>query len=137
MLEPGRILLIDCPLVDPPHDKFVVVLCLEPKPLFAFINSGIRPFIQARQFLLDAQVEIDCRNHRCLHHNSYIDCSEPFTWATDDFENQLRQQPNRNKGLCSKAVLTRILEAITAATTISQRDKAAITAALMSLVESR
>jgi hypothetical protein len=136
MLKPGGILLIDCSLVDPPHDKFVVVLCLEPKPLFAFINSKIRPFIQARQSLLDAQVEIDCRNHRCLHHDSYVDCSEPFTWEAKDFEDQLQREPYRNKGLCSRAVLIKVLEAVEAATTISSRDKVAIATALTPFIES-
>jgi hypothetical protein len=63
-----------------------------------------------------------------------VDCSEPFTWQAEDFEEQLRRAPHRNKGVCSNAVLAKVLEAVKAATTVSPRDKAAITAALMSFM---
>lgn len=133
MLKPGEIILVDCPLVDPPHDKFVVVLCLEPKPLFVFINSKINNFVRNRQALLNAQVTIDRQNHQFLDHDSYIDCAEPFTWSIEDFEKQLQQETERKKRQCSESVIRRIIDAINTAPTIALRDKAAIASALNSI----
>lgn len=130
MLEPGELILIDCPIVNPPHDKFALVLSLKPKPLFAFINSRINEFIQKQPRLLEVQVLIDCRHHTCLNYDSYLDCSEVVTQSLTDIEEQLRREPSRDKGRCSTKVLKAVVAAINKAHTISPLNKQWITDAL-------
>lgn len=123
MIRPGEILLLDLPLVDPPHDKFVLVLAISPKAYFAFINSRITDFAQARPALRKAQVVIDAASHKFLNYDSYLDCADTFYQGETDLQRiykQLETEPSRHKGSCSPAVLRRALSALNEAPTVSK-----------------
>lgn len=124
MIQPGEILLLDLPLVDPPHDKFVLVLSVEPAAFFAFINSKISPFYRDRPHLSAAQVIIDAQNHSFLDYDSYVDCANPFIQEEIDLnriESQLRKDPWRRKSHCSPTVLTLVLLALMECRSVSPR----------------
>lgn len=57
-LTPGRVLLLHCDFTTPPKDKFLLLTCLDPEPLFFIINSAINEYIHSREWLLRCQVEI-------------------------------------------------------------------------------
>ncbi len=60
---------------DPKH-KFHVLVQIEPRPLFFFINSEIHPYVQADDALLRQQVRLPVRTHGFLRYDSYLDCHE-------------------------------------------------------------
>lgn len=138
MIRPGEILLLDLPIVDPPHDKFVLVLAVSPDAFFAFINSNISPFLAARPNMRNVQVTIDAAAHRFLNYDSYINCAEPFFRDGVDLqliEEQLRIDPWRRKGACSTVVLEQVLDALENARTVSQHIRDAVRTALRPLID--
>lgn len=124
MIQPGEILLLNIPLVDPPHDKFMLVLSISPKAYFVFINSRISDFIRGKTHLLQAQVIIDAHSHRFLDYDSYVDCSGPFYQGEPDLQRihyQLQSDPWRRKGMCTPEVLNQVLAALNTTPTVSPR----------------
>ena len=63
-----------------PKDKFVIIACIDTKPWGFFINTEINQFKQNQPELLACQVPIKAANHKCLDHDSYVDCTDllPF-----------------------------------------------------------
>lgn len=138
MISPGEILLLDIPLVDPPHDKFTLVLSVSPKAYFVFINSRISDFIRGKPDLLQAQVTIDAGSHRFLEYDSYLNCSEVFYQGEPEMERirvQLRNDPSRHKGMCSTEVLNKVLAALNEAPTVSGRIRKAAQESLSPLLK--
>ena len=108
-LQPGTILYLHCDFIRPAKEKFLALLCKEPMPLFFFINSGIRPFIQRRESLRRCQVRIGADDHPCLDYDSWVDCTEACT--VSDYLRQIERNEARIKDRVSADVLGAIIEA--------------------------
>lgn len=126
-LHIGAILHLYCSFTRPPKDKFLVVVCLDPKPLLVFINSKINAFVQSNPSLAQCQVLIDAENHAFLDYDSYIDCSDVCSFPYDHLEEQVETQL---KGAVSNDVLSEIGATIQKSPLISPRQLSWIVQAL-------
>ena len=110
---PGQIFHLHCNFITPPKEKFLILACCEPKPLFFFINSGVHRFVQADQDLSRCQVVIDAKSHTFLNYDSYVDCREPIDRFTrEDVESQVLNSMDRIKCAITDGVKNEILSAI-------------------------
>lgn len=97
-LTPGRALQLRCDFTTPPKDKYLVLACVEPEPLFLVINSKINELIQRRAWLLQCQVRINQEDHHFLQHHSYIDCTNAYNIALGTIYDQIESDIGRLKG---------------------------------------
>lgn len=129
-LTPGRVVLLHCGFTTPPKDKFLVLVALEPEPLFFVINSKINEFIRKRNHLAQCQVEIGHEEHPFLQHHSFIDCTEARKIALSDVHEQLERETGRLKDNISWNTREQIIAAVKFAKTIPAKQKAEILSAL-------
>ena len=61
-----------------PKDKLVAIVCRDLKPMGFLINSGVNRYIQKQPDLLACQAVIEASSHRCLDHDSYVDCVDLY-----------------------------------------------------------
>jgi len=126
-LHIGAILHLYCSFTRPPKDKFLIVVCLDPKPLLVFINSRINALVQSNPDLAQCQVLIDAENHAFLDYDSFIDCSDVCSFPIEHLEGQVEEQL---KGTVSSGVLSGIGEVIQKSPLISPRQLSWIAQAL-------
>lgn len=79
------------------------------------INTGIHPLIQKRPELLACQALIEKSHHRCLSHDSYVDCIDLY-----DFEDE---ELVEGAVPISEQAMLRIKEAVDKSKTIEKRYK--------------
>ncbi len=79
------------------------------------INSGIRKYIQNRPGLLASQAVIEESNHKCLSHDSYVDCVDLYEFEDTELI--------EDKGPIHKQAMIRIKEAVDNSKTIEVRYK--------------
>ena len=78
----------NCKLVRPkPKLKYVVTVGQNTTDTFwgFMINSQIRPFITSKPDLLACEARILASQHPVLRHDSYIDCTNLYSFPTRDF----------------------------------------------------
>lgn len=122
-LAPGRVVFLHCGFTTPPKDKFLVLLALEPEPLFFVINSKINDFIRKRAHLAECQVEIGHEEHPFLRHHSFIDCTEARRIALTEVYEQLERGIDRLKDEINPKVRDQIVAAVKFAKTIPAKQK--------------
>src|SRR4030065_2199499 len=74
-LVPGMILRLFCPFTSPPKFKFILLLSMNPEPVFFIINTKPNPFVLPK--FPDQQIPVIQRDYTFLTHDSYIECSTP------------------------------------------------------------
>lgn len=120
-LQPGQVLYLFCDFTSPPKEKYLILVCAEPKPLFFLINSEIHPYIKVRPELNQCQVSIKKNDHIFLDHDSYIDCIDVKELVLEEIESQLLIDMSRIKGIITQQVVDDIIKAVEAAKTIIPR----------------
>lgn len=98
-----------------PKNKYVAIVCRDLRPMGFLINSSIHKYIQNRPNLLACQAVIEESNHKCLSHDSYVDCADLYEF--DDTELV------EDYGPVSKQAITRIKKAVNNSKTIEIRYK--------------
>lgn len=98
-----------------PKNKYVVIVCRDLRPMGFLINTGIHPLIQKRPELLACQALIEKSHHRCLSHDSYVDCIDLY-----DFEDE---ELVEGAVPISEQAMLRIKEAVDKSKTIEKRYK--------------
>ena len=73
-ITPGRIVNIYCDFVAPPHEKFIIIVNVQPNLLGFFINSDINAFKRGHQKIANTQLRILQQEHPFLDADSYVDC---------------------------------------------------------------
>lgn len=121
---PGRILYLFCDFTTPPKEKFLVVGCVTPKPLFLIVNCRISNFIYKRPHLLHGQVRIDGESYGCFQHECFVEC----TTAIDSFTvqqviEQVINEMARIKEMISDSDRYAILDAVKNADTLIEKHK--------------
>ena len=131
-LQPGRVVYLFCEFIIPkPKDKYLLVCCIDPLPLFFVINSEVSDFIKERDHLLRCQAKLDVATHDFLDHDSYIACHEAKSEFTGgDISKQLLSDMGRIKGMISNDVRDQVLAAVKACTVLPSREKVWILKAL-------
>lgn len=132
--QPGRILYLHCDFTTPPKPKYLLTCCIEPRPHFFIINSGINEFKRLRHNLRNLQVRIECVSHPCLSDDSYIDCSTLIDGENiPDLEEQVMADIGRLKDPLDQDTKTAVLLATLMATTLSAQQKALVQEGLTSV----
>jgi hypothetical protein len=131
-LQPGRVVYLFCEFTVPkPKDKYLLLGCIDPLPLFFVINSEVSDFIKERAHLLRCQARLDVASHDFLDHDSFIACHEAKSeFSVDDINKQLLSDMDRIKGMISNDVRDQVLAAVKACTVLPNREKVWILKAL-------
>lgn len=130
-LTAGRVILLYCDFTKPkPKDKFLVLVSIEPEPLFFVVNSEVSEFIRKREWLIRCQVEIGHEEHPFLKHHSFIDCTEVQKIALSDVYEQIERDISRLKDEINPQVREQIIAAVKFAKTLSAKQKTGILSAL-------
>lgn len=129
-LVPGRILHLHCSFTNPPKQKFVVVVSMNPEPLLFLINSEISQWLEKRQDLRDCQVVIHHADHTYLRYDSYLDCTQAKPQQVEEIERQLMENLDGVKDFITSGEREATLYAVQACRTLSAREKRRITEGL-------
>jgi hypothetical protein len=120
-LQPGQVLYLFCRFTDPQKDKYLVLLCLEKRPLLFVINSSVPQFITERPHMLKCQVKLCSSDYNFLEHDSYINCAE-VRYDFDELEirNQILADVGRIRGELNSITKREIICAVKGSKTISK-----------------
>ncbi len=109
----GTIFRLFCNFTAPPKDKYLLLLCTDPDPIFFFINSKIGNFYANKGDLRDLHVQILRAEYSFLSHDSFIDCNQPIeVFAREEILAQVRAHPDRIVGTLSENGKVRVSQAI-------------------------
>ena len=122
-LVPGMIVRLFCPFTSPPKHKFLLLLSMNPEPVYFIINSLPNPFL-IRNFP-DQQVPIKQSDYSAfLSCDSFIDCSKPRgDFTVDEIRKKVLADVGRIKGKLTKADRASVVVAINRNRTIEARLK--------------
>ena len=130
-LVPGTILHLSCSFTNPPKDKFVILVVVNPEPVVFMVNSEISRWLQDRPALRDCQVTLHQHDHAFLNYNSYIDCTNAVRqFTTQDLERQLVQDLGKIKGKITQQEREAVLYSVQNCRTIESNLKGLIIVAL-------
>jgi len=95
LIVPGRFVKLWCPFTDPPKEKYLLVVAIEPFLIAFLVNSELTAFQKSREDLRADHISF---SGAFLHHPSQLDCS----CAIHDFEiedvcAQIEADPKRVK----------------------------------------
>jgi hypothetical protein len=128
---PGYIFYLHCSFAKPPKSKYLLLACVEPKPLFFIINSTIHNFYQIRPHLKACQVQISCASHSFLDHDSFIDCTNVILdFDKASVQQQVLASMTRIKGLIDSQCKAAVITAVTQSLSLEHRYKNMILTAL-------
>lgn len=131
-LRAGSVFYLFCDFTTPPKEKFLLLACISPAPLFLIINSEISEFYQCRPHLRDRQVQISAAEHDFLTHDSFVDCTQVFTQFSEErIQDQSLSDIGRIKGAISLTACAAVIKAVQASRTIELKYKQWILAELM------
>ncbi|HKV37599.1 MAG TPA: hypothetical protein VJX67_00190 [Blastocatellia bacterium] len=121
----GLVLYLHCDFIKKAYqDKFLLLACVNPAPLYLVINSEPAAFIRANKALLDCQVCITKNDHSFLDHDSYVDCLKAYSIEQSEVERQvLSEMGKRLKGRLSSKAVQAVLDAVADSPTLIRRDQ--------------
>ncbi len=110
---PWQILRLFCQFTTPPKNKHLLIVCINPRPLFFIVNSKIHPYVKGRPDLKSCQVLLKASQHLFLAHDSYVDCRDVCTnFSLDDIVTQVQTGRQRMKGFISEDAQEQVMAAI-------------------------
>ncbi len=127
----GNIYYLFCRFTNPNKNKYLLLVCADPEPIFFVINSAVNQFISKMPELYQCQVCIDVGHHQFLDYDSYANCTEPIRIDYSEIENQLLSDMSRFKGKIIPEVQEKVLSAVHKSRTINRRDKELIMTSLI------
>ncbi|NJM43126.1 MAG: hypothetical protein HC858_02405 [Brachymonas sp.] len=129
-IKPGAVIKLMARMDDGQiKEKRFVVLAVSSSTLTCVINSSVNPYIANRDHLMRCQVKIDRAQHAFMAHDSFVDCSRIRTYALNDIQTQLNNQPEWLLGEINHELRTQILSALK----FSPNQPAQVTACLEAL----
>ena len=112
-LLPWQILRLFCQFTTPPKNKHLLMVCVQPHPLFFMVNSKIHPYIKTRPYLKSCQVLLKTSQHFFLAHDSFVDCREVCTnFSLEEVVAQAYTNRQRMKGFISEEAQEQVIAAI-------------------------
>jgi hypothetical protein len=94
----------NCPYAG--EDKFVVIVCKDPKYRGFFINTDeLRPFIQKHPERLESQIKIKASDYKFLTHDSWINCYELY-----EFEDKYLEDRRVVVNIITKAKIRKVVK---------------------------
>lgn len=105
------------------HEKRYVVLHVDAdKTTACVINSAISRFIQDRKNLLRCQVAMSAATHGFMDHDSYVDGSRTWVYATDSVVEELMSHGDWILGTMTGDLRDRLVAALLCSPALSQDD---------------
>jgi len=122
-LVPGIIVRLFCPFTSPPKHKFLLLLSMNPNPVFFIINTQPNRFL-IRNFP-DLQILIKQNEYAdFLSRDSFIDCSTPRDdFTVEDIKRKVLADVGRIKGKLTESDRAAVVDAIKRNRTIEARLK--------------
>src|SRR4030067_1619536 len=122
LLVPGMILRLFCPFTSPPKYKFILLLSMNPEPVFFIINTKPNRFV-LRKFP-DQQIPVIQRDYTSPTHDSYIECSTPRSeFTAEAMRAKGLADLGRIKGMLTEADRAAVVGAIKRNRTIETSQK--------------
>jgi len=111
-LVPGMIVRLFCPFTSPPKHKFLLLLSMNPNPVFFIINTQPNRFL-IRNFP-DQQILIKQNEYAAfLSRDSFIDCSTPRgDFTAEDIRRKVLADVGRIKGKLTEPDRAAVVDAI-------------------------
>jgi len=123
-IKPGIVLYLSCNFTTPPKEKYLLLVSVNPKPLFFIINSEINDFIKHRPHLFESQIMLDYTICNFLAHNSYIDCTKVLdNFHLDEVEQQVLSDFSRLKDRLNPDTIDKIIEVVGKSKTLTPQHK--------------
>ncbi len=120
-LKPGRVFYLSCDFTTPPKDKYLLLVCIEPRPLFFVINSRIHDYIKKRPEMLSRQVCLAAGEYDFLEHDSYVNCADAIDFFhIKDIEQQVLKSLDRTKGSISQEARKQVISVVKGSQTINK-----------------
>lgn len=130
-LKAGVVLYLFCDFIDPPKNKYVLIVCVTDPPKLFLINSEIPDFVQKNPDLKACQVKLKASDYSFLEHDCYVNCAEVVDAFDEEvIRSQLMSQMTRIKGELNQTTKNAIIMAVKGTRLISDYDKGLIMAAL-------
>ncbi len=130
-LRPGMVLYLDAAFTNPPKPKYVLLACLDPRPVVLVINSQVNPNVESDPARAGRHVKLSAADYAFLQHDSYLDCSKGYSIDCDtDVSGQLVCDLSRIKGELCCADRQSVVTTIRTSATIPMRIRKAIEAAV-------
>lgn len=129
-LTPGRVLYLWCNFIDPPKNKYVVLLWKRKNCLLFMINSNIVRFIQADEHLRSLQIKLKVTEYGFLDYDSWINCMDVKSIALEEIQKQLMQDVSRIKDELTLETREQVRMVVGTAQTISPLHKKLIMSSL-------
>ena len=120
---PGNVYYLYCTFTTPNKNKYLLLVCINPHPIFFTINSEINEFKLKSPDLKQCQVGIDAGQHNFLDYDSFIDCTRSIQIDFSEVENQLLPDMTRFKGKIVLEIHKQVIAAVKKSKTISRQDK--------------
>lgn len=115
LIVPGRVLRLFCAFTDPPKEKFVVVVAINPCCLGFLINSSATELQKSKKHLSDELISVSKADGYDFLTNpqpSILDCTFAADFDLDEMVAQLTQDPSWVHGLITDATRNRIIEVV-------------------------
>jgi hypothetical protein len=123
-ITPGQVLKLFCSFTNPPKEKFLLVVSVNPAICIFIINTSIHPFIKSKYDLLESQVLIKKEDYQFLDHDSYIACHEIINhFSMDEIRKQIQLDISRIKEKINANTRNNILIAIDKCRALSKVEK--------------
>jgi hypothetical protein len=120
----GAVLYLRCDFIKKSYqDKFVLVACVNPSPLYLIINTEPAAFIRASAELLACPVRIKSSEHAFLDHDSYVNCLTAHSIEQSEVERQVLSDMGRIKGRLCDDSIREVLDAVADSPTLIRRDQ--------------
>src|SRR2546423_726525 len=106
---PGQIFYLFCDFTIPSaKDKYVVLACVNPRPLVLLINTKKSELVRTDPELESTQVLLTPSDYPFLRHDSYINCLSSHDMRQDEIEQQVLLDMSRIKGRLNRQCISEL-----------------------------
>jgi hypothetical protein len=121
-LRPSAVVKLFCHFTNPPKEKRLVIVGLNPELLLLVVNTNIPRFYQNKPHLSCQQIILEKQKENFLHHDSWLDCSEVIReFEIEEIKEILVNDSARILGELSDETISRIMDVVADSETLEQR----------------
>jgi hypothetical protein len=125
--RPGVVVKLFCKFTDPQKEKRLLIVSVEPYPLFFVINSNTNEYKQKRPHLLRQQLLLQQSHYPFLEHDSYVDCSKVRgDFSKAEIEGIISRESKRLLGMINEDAVADVLTTVNDSVTLEPRHKTKI-----------
>ena len=127
--ETGHVFYLEFVFSSGPRDKYALLVCPDPPPLFLLFNSEMAKFIEVTPRLKACQVPIKQETDpTAVKKDCYLDCTEVKQVSFEEVLRQVKDDPSRVRGTLCEETLKTVYMAL-------QRDKRIVLGPKVRMIE--